>query len=38
MNFNRLRLASIIAAGVAAVLCSEPVNAQSDHSLLSSVT
>jgi hypothetical protein len=35
MRFNRLRLASIIAAGFAALLCSIPANAQSDHTFLS---
>jgi parallel beta helix pectate lyase-like protein len=35
MSFNRLRLASIIAAGFAALLCSQPANAQSDHTFLS---
>jgi len=35
MNFNRLRLASIIAAGFAALVCSRPANAQSDHTFLS---
>jgi len=35
MNFNRLRLASIIAAGFAALVCSQPANAQSDRTFLS---
>src|SRR5215470_11097921 len=35
MNLNRLRLASIIAAGFAALVCSQPASAQSDHTFLS---
>ena len=35
MSFNRLRLASIIAAGFAALVCSQPASAQSDHTFLS---
>jgi len=35
MSFNRLRLASIIGAGFAALVCSLPANAQSDRTFLS---
>src|SRR5215831_16276497 len=35
MNFNRMRLASMIAAGFAALVCSQPASAQSDHTFLS---
>jgi parallel beta helix pectate lyase-like protein len=35
MSFNRLRVASIIAAAFAALVCSIPAKAQSDHTFLS---